>query len=376
MAAQGSEPVGTEKRTVTCERCFALIPADEAVCPECGAQLVVGEGLSSVEDALHADLARANLLRMRGDYDAARTLCLSILKRFPNSDAGHTLMGDICADEKQWSQAVEWYELALDLSPDSAADKQKLEDARRQITSKQDEDTVAQLGLPPATPRVPIIAVGIVIAILLFASVAYFMNSSRRPHAGGGAPSSQTIQATPDGSSSEPAVAPTATTPKALAGEPQEDRTAFQALVRASTESARIVSVVRDPRGGLLTVTFTYREGDDERTLAAKIAKDALDVTDGQMVTLRGVKGEHIAYMADVYRSKLGEEGAGTTGSEAWVDSILSHEWPAHAAVTPAGPASPTASPSSTEGTPPPATSTPSPSTTLPNEPAPPATNG
>jgi len=44
-----------------------------------------------------AELARANLLRLRGDYLAAEAECLKVLRQFPNNAGAHTLLGEICA---------------------------------------------------------------------------------------------------------------------------------------------------------------------------------------------------------------------------------------------------------------------------------------
>jgi hypothetical protein len=64
---------------------------------------------------LQAELARVNLLRIRGDVSSSKTLCLSILKRFPESIDAHVMMGDLHAEQADLGPAAEWYSLALDL---------------------------------------------------------------------------------------------------------------------------------------------------------------------------------------------------------------------------------------------------------------------
>src|SRR5579872_6736771 len=85
-------------------------------------------GVAQVSSTFDADLARANLLRMRADYKRAEDLCLTILKSNPKSAATHSLLGDIYSDQGQLEQAAQWYGLSLDLDPSSMADKQKLAD--------------------------------------------------------------------------------------------------------------------------------------------------------------------------------------------------------------------------------------------------------
>jgi len=70
----------------------------------------------------------ANGLRLRRQWDLAEATCSDVLRRDPRSADAHSLMGDICRDRRQWQDAIEWYKMALDLKPSSAADRRKLEE--------------------------------------------------------------------------------------------------------------------------------------------------------------------------------------------------------------------------------------------------------
>ena len=87
MAAQGAE-----RKFNICDRCFASVPPKEPFCPECGAPIVVEEQDAGSSDAVvYTELARANLLRMRGEYKQAENQCLNILKRFPNNASANKI---------------------------------------------------------------------------------------------------------------------------------------------------------------------------------------------------------------------------------------------------------------------------------------------
>lgn len=78
------------------------------------------------DQSIETILAQANLLRMRGTWDAAREKCMDALCQDPHSVAAHSLLGDIHADQGKLDDAIQWYCIALDLQPDSLADRKKL----------------------------------------------------------------------------------------------------------------------------------------------------------------------------------------------------------------------------------------------------------
>ena len=78
-------------------------------------------------DEAHTALAAANLLKLRGEWQAAIDKCMQVLALDEDDAAAHSLLGDIYRDQGHFSEAMHWYKLALDLNPDSPADKTKLE---------------------------------------------------------------------------------------------------------------------------------------------------------------------------------------------------------------------------------------------------------
>ena len=77
--------------------------------------VTMGSAVIDDRALLQAELARVNLLRIRGDVSSSKNLCLSILKRFPESIDAHVMMGDLHSEQGDLAPAAEWYSLALDL---------------------------------------------------------------------------------------------------------------------------------------------------------------------------------------------------------------------------------------------------------------------
>jgi hypothetical protein len=71
-------------------------------------------------------LARANLLRMRGQWTEAADLCAQVIHANAKNPTAHSLLGDIYQDQGQTEEARHWYQLALELNPASRADRAKL----------------------------------------------------------------------------------------------------------------------------------------------------------------------------------------------------------------------------------------------------------
>ncbi len=72
-------------------------------------------------------LARANLLRMRGQWEEAIAVCTEALRQAPRSPTAHSVIGDIYEAQGKFDDALQWYGMAVDLAPDRTSDREKLE---------------------------------------------------------------------------------------------------------------------------------------------------------------------------------------------------------------------------------------------------------
>lgn len=118
---------------MVCPKCFANLPDSSVYCMECGARLPQ-EGVSrdtlyleGSDPEVYPEIARANLLRMQGKWEEAVDTCIAILRRFPNNETAHALLGDIYADQGNLEEALRWYELAADLNPSNPLYRNKIE---------------------------------------------------------------------------------------------------------------------------------------------------------------------------------------------------------------------------------------------------------
>lgn len=166
-----------------------------------------------------AALAEANLFRMRGQWQAAETRCIDVMRADPNNVHAHSLLGDIYRDQGRFEDAAQWYRLALDLNPESAADRSKLEHAEQQRARLAVDVPAADpatpgigtqklLGLPPTT-WVNGATAAAVVFIVLVVGLVLFRPWQSSPKAVGGTLSG-TIPGTSSGAPGPPLPAPSA----------------------------------------------------------------------------------------------------------------------------------------------------------------------
>ena len=134
--------------TMICPKCFAEIPDTSAFCMECGSRIredttdpLYAEGS---DREVYPELARANLLRMQGRYEEAIEVCRRIMGRFPSNETVHALLGDIYADQGKLEDAIQWYELLVELAPTNVHYTAKLHNLRTMHA--------AQVAPPPPMP--------------------------------------------------------------------------------------------------------------------------------------------------------------------------------------------------------------------------------
>jgi tetratricopeptide (TPR) repeat protein len=93
-------------------------------------------------------LARANLLRMRGQWDEAIAVCTEALRQAPKSPTAHSVLGDIYEAQGKYDDALQWYGMAVDLAPNRTADREKLDRViavQRERLRAMEKDRVADM---------------------------------------------------------------------------------------------------------------------------------------------------------------------------------------------------------------------------------------
>lgn len=158
------------------------MPEDAEFCAECGAPLQDAPGVGGSDAEVYPELAKANLQRMRKEFKAAEDICLSILRRYPNNHTANMLLGDIAAERGELEQAVEWYELALDIVPDHEETQQKLADVRTEIANRQTKTQVEQLGIPERKP--PLVLYAMITVVIGAFAIAAVLIANKKPATG------------------------------------------------------------------------------------------------------------------------------------------------------------------------------------------------
>ncbi|MBC8138412.1 MAG: tetratricopeptide repeat protein [Fibrella sp.] len=74
-------------------------------------------GRSDADAAIAPLLARANLLKLRGQWEEAVAVCADAIRRSPDSASAHSLLGDIYLTQGKNGDALHWYRMALDRNP-------------------------------------------------------------------------------------------------------------------------------------------------------------------------------------------------------------------------------------------------------------------
>lgn len=338
-----------DTKTSICDRCFAPIGTSDTFCPECGAPRA-GEDNAAADAPIYQELARANLLRMRGDYRAAEEQCLAILRRLPNNASANTLLGDIFAEKGDPDQAVQWYELSLDLVENTAV-RAKLAETQRRIRDRETAQTAEQLGLPTSRSRVGLFAVAVLLLIVAIGTAAYFLGRQSQGKTAVVRTTSQAtdpvpIAAAPIPSAPEPT--PEAE-PKAARPAAAEEDTALLARLQASGgEAAALVHATSDPRTRVVAVTAPVGSGEPTASLAARLGRLTLQaVPDAGTVTVRLLDKGRTVYLADIPRTRMAEvetpewQEQNANNPDAWVAHVVQNEWTAPLTGGPAASANP-----------------------------------
>lgn len=325
-----------------CEKCFASVEDDAPFCPECGASLGDTTDSDGSDVAIYPELARANLLRMRGQYKPAEDVCLGILRRFPNNASSNTLLGDICAERGDLEQASEWYDLALDIVSDSEAIREKLAAVKKRLAEREAAATATQIGLPTYKPRTALYAVCTVVAIVAVGLAAFFLGKqATQPQPGVmDTPIDVTAARRPVPQSNElPAPVEQPAPPPVW-----RDASLTASLAAKVREGKSLTDAWEDPRSHALLLTCSSDESDRYRLLAANMGGSALQlVPTAPIVSIRIVSKGLIVYMVDVTRERFVEitsdtwKEANQGDPEAWIHRLLTNEWPSAAPTSPDG---------------------------------------
>lgn len=322
---------------MVCSKCFETNEAGAEFCSDCGAPLK--EGSDGSDQEVYKDLSRANLLRMRGDHKAASDVCLGILRRFPNNFTANSLLGDICVDQGDLVQAETWYEMALDLNPESKVDRDKLASVRERIAAKDTTTTAEKIGLPTSSPSYGFLFGVVAFLLIAVAAAAYFAGKT-------GSQGENSKQTTTQVIKSEPTIEqqPLVQSPKDTK-DSLENETKFVPVTKAATtdqallntlqsraaEKVHFLSITEDPRGQYAILSIEPVDGEALGISAMRAGLEFYDVFPAfKRLTIRVLSKDGIAFVGDMSNdsavtAKAAINGGDTIESQAQVS--LSNTW-------------------------------------------------
>jgi len=239
---------------------------------------------SGLSREAYALLAQANLLRMRGQWQDATEKCMQVMTLAPNNASAQSLLGDIYDNQGFLDDAIQWYRMALDIQPDSPADRLKLarllEAKARHLPPPAPAPVPERAAAPPApapallrrwqgnigdTPDALVkwaaLAAGLLVVLVVIVALVQIRTASRVPvHEVSAPPVMLPALAPPP--DTQPAPASNTSAPKPASAPVRDPGEAgllatLQAAPALSVLSITVSDAQIDPRTGRLTLTYS-----------------------------------------------------------------------------------------------------------------------
>jgi len=319
-----------------CPQCLASVLPGQVRCDDPTCPMLERELAGMGDQQVYPQLAKANLLRMRGEIGEARNECLAILKRQPGNFTAHVLLGDLAAESGSFDQAIQWYELALDLLPGNPQVTSKLEQVRQRIEHKQAAEAVAQLGIPTTKPKmrafllisaafVAVVGIGGFLAGRALQRAPKVTTVSEPIVAKPIAAAISTPAPTPKIEPDKPAPAPVVSAP--VIPKPAGDQAVLDLAKQKCKEGARVLDAQQDVRTKNVMLTARATTAEPLADIAAILAQSALaEIPDCPRVTVRLVEQSKILFVADMMHDDV---AAAAPADLEKPSSLLRNVWPA-----------------------------------------------
>lgn len=316
---------------------------------------------------LQAELARVNLLRIRGDVSSSKTLCLSILKRFPESVDAHVMMGDLHAEQADLAPAAEWYSLALDIDRNAPGVAVKLSriQAALDISGQASHSRALIANSRQMSPWLYLVVAASAIAIISVGYIAGLGSPSKSASSKSSVTERVESPKPVSAPASTPVEAPPTTVPSPLANSRNEigappaanqlpsspietkttgtkenpflvvdDQKLLDQVSNQSKYGKHVISIMADPREKSMILTYNVAQGEHGRYMGAILADIAMEYDIKAMkVTIRGVRNGVLSYVADVPREKImaiearEKKDVQDIEDKNWIDEVLTDEY-------------------------------------------------
>lgn len=335
-----------------CKDCRIVLDSDARFCPNCGRDLAPNTpGPKAGGADVETLLASANLHRMRSEWEAAIADATDALRIDARNPDIASLLGDIYEQRDMLDEALVWYQMALELNPDSEPDQDRMDRVSKLVAARREAEGTGSFRVFEKHTRIWTIAlVAIFVSIVSFAGITMLLRGSPRetsypkptrvgrPRAAGqpsGPMPSGPAAPTPSSQSTDLAGAPaggSALRTPAEAG----IRTGLSAAQGITDAGVTIDDAIADPRAGVVTVTFSVpfkgfvsREQITRAAVAVaqttfQLRQDVRFVTARCVMQTGGAKPQ-IAFVGDAARQSI--EALGQNATDQQLAAVFTHPW-------------------------------------------------
>lgn len=338
-----------------CEDCKIILDDDVRHCPKCGQDLSPSSPAARLASSdVTSLLASANLHRIRAEWDEAVADCTNALRLDPRNPDIASLLGSIYEERGMLDEALVWFQMALELNPNSEPDQSRLERVTKLTEAKRNKKDPHSFHVFEMRTRLWAIGLGAIFVVIVAVAIITTLMKNRSPQSpvprlthnqqsqnytpSVNEPGSSLPQHAPQsGSSSSP------TTASAQGGSPV--RTPGESYIRSELSTAQAITetgasiddVIADPRSGVACVTFTVpfkgtvaREQIIRASVA--VARKTFDLNrEVKFVTVRCIvqagsaQGTQIAFIGDAARQSI--DALSPTATNEQQASAFSRPW-------------------------------------------------
>lgn len=332
-----------------CDDCQIILDSGFRHCPKCGKEVIDSSDTSSLPSVeVGALLTSANIHRIRHEWDEAVEDAAQAFKLDPKNPDIASLIGSIYEQRGMLEESAVWYQMALDMDPESSADRARLQRVneliRGQAQSKSSDPNKKTL-----------LTASIIAAVVVLAAVLVFaLARGRSPEppvrtAVGPQPAQRTGPTTDSSSTSRPQ--PPVNKPSqgtsdlsGTASSGSTTRTAAEMVIREAASAApalgrlggTVDDVIADPRHGLAFITVslpgsrpvTRQQAMISAGAAAYAAFDAHKQV--SWVTVRvlssgGESGAQILFVGDASRAGVSSLPQNATAEQ--IEQVFTRPW-------------------------------------------------
>lgn len=333
-----------------CDDCKIILDDDVRHCPKCGSDLApdtCAQQLPSTD--ITSLLASANLHRIRAEWDHAIADSTDALRLDPRNPDIASLLGSIYEERGMIDEALVWYQMALEMNPDSVPDQERLDRVSKLILAGRKRGREESFRVFERRTKIWAWALGAVFVVVVVLAIVSTLIRGKP----GEAPYSKPVATAR--SRRAPIIEPGGSLPKGPpvgsdtlappAAGASFARTPGESYIRSELSTsqgvietgATVDDVIMDPRSIVASVTFAIpfkvvvtREEITRAALA--VARKTFDLSrDVKFVTVRcviqvgGTQGTLIAFVGDIARQSV--DALGPTAGTDQLAAVFTHPW-------------------------------------------------